>query len=225
MAVHARPADIQDENECPTCGHARTTVVETGPLTVDCAQFRVWVGDDEVALSPIERKIAILLALHAGEVLSYRRILTAVWNPMWADDIHVLRVNMARLRQKLGRAARVIQTHETIGYGFLSLPPGEVVPPELPLVVKPARPERVAKMPHVRIARKLDDALMEDLRSVGELGVETSRYRNEDCPWVYMGRLARLRARGAVIRTDRRKLDGEWSSWIVLVKDIPEDRR
>jgi len=65
------------------------------------------------------------LARAPGEVRTSREILREVWGTAYREEVHVLRVNVARLRQKIEDVAsqpRYVLTHVRVGY---SLAPSE----------------------------------------------------------------------------------------------------
>jgi two-component system KDP operon response regulator KdpE len=76
-------------------------IFETGALRIDFVKRLVFVNDREVHLTPTEYKILILLAHHAGKVLTQRQILTDVWGAAYAERGDYLRVHMHQLRHKL----------------------------------------------------------------------------------------------------------------------------
>lgn len=105
-----------------------TGLVVTGPLTIDLDSQRVSVDGDDVALSPTERKIVLYLAGRIGETCSAFDIVVHAWNAHAAEmeerkhrgrggsRFHILRVNITRIRQRLGTAGRLIETVDGVGY-------------------------------------------------------------------------------------------------------------
>ncbi|MEV7972884.1 response regulator transcription factor [Cellulomonas sp. NPDC089187] len=65
-------------------------------------------------LTQVEYTLLALLAENPGMVLDRRRILTSVWGESGQGDGHVVDVNVARVRRKLGRD--VIRTEHGLGY-------------------------------------------------------------------------------------------------------------
>lgn len=72
------------------------------------------------APTPTEWRILQLLITKIGRVVTQGEILTRVWGAGYSDSVHLLRVNMARLRKKLdgNNSDRFIQTRPGIGYVF-----------------------------------------------------------------------------------------------------------
>ncbi|HVA45108.1 MAG TPA: response regulator, partial [Pirellulales bacterium] len=52
-----------------------------GELTVDLAARRVFVGQREIHLTPLEYKLLTVMVQHAGKVLTHRFLLKEVWGP------------------------------------------------------------------------------------------------------------------------------------------------
>src|SRR5512146_551365 len=66
-------------------------VFAAGDLHVDLAARRVFVGSDEVHLTPTEYKLLTTLVRDAGKVLTHRQLLNAVWGPNAVAHTHYLR--------------------------------------------------------------------------------------------------------------------------------------
>lgn len=94
-------------------------VYEFGPLKIDVESRLVTVGGREVHLTPTEYKCLVLLAQHAGKVLTHGQILREIWGPAHLTDTHYVRVRMAELRRKLERTpghSRILLTEPGVGY-------------------------------------------------------------------------------------------------------------
>jgi two-component system, OmpR family, KDP operon response regulator KdpE len=91
----------------------------TGSLTLDFVRRRVLVDVREVHLTPTEYEVLKYLAMHAGQVVTHRTLLRAVWGPAYEDEAHYLRVFIGQLRRKIepepGRP-RYLLTEPGIGY-------------------------------------------------------------------------------------------------------------
>ncbi len=88
-------------------------------LTIDFIRHRVTVEEREVNLTATEYTLLSYLAVNAGRVLTPDQILEKVWGEDYIGETHLLQVNMARLRRKLGddaRRANFIATRSGIGY-------------------------------------------------------------------------------------------------------------
>jgi two-component system KDP operon response regulator KdpE len=101
-------------------GHAEPVFVH-GPLRVDLLRRRVFVGESEVHLTPIEYRLLTILVRHAGKVLTHRQLLRDVWGPNSVEQAHYLRVYMMQLRRKLEAdpaRPRLLLTEPAVGYRF-----------------------------------------------------------------------------------------------------------
>lgn len=91
-------------------------------LVVDFARHKVTLGGQELVLTATEYKLLRCLARQAGRVLTPDQILEQVWGEGYSGEHHILRVNIGRLRRKLGddvREPRFISTKVGMGYMFL----------------------------------------------------------------------------------------------------------
>ncbi len=91
----------------------------TGELVVDFVRNHVTVGGREVNLSATEYRLLAYLAQNAGRIVTPDQVLERVWGPEYMGELHLLRVNVGRLRQKLGddpRETKYIVTRPGIGY-------------------------------------------------------------------------------------------------------------
>lgn len=94
-------------------------VFEFGDLKIDVVRREVFRGSEALHLTPIEYKLLVLLARHAGKVLTHRQILKEVWGPMYASHTHYVRVHMAELRKKVEAdpaRPKLLVTEPGIGY-------------------------------------------------------------------------------------------------------------
>ena len=73
----------------------------SGRLNVDLARRLVKVNNEEVQLTPTEYDLLKLLVVHAGKVLTHQQILRQVWGVGYANELHLLRVNVSNLRRKI----------------------------------------------------------------------------------------------------------------------------
>ncbi len=99
-------------------------VYTNGDLKIDYASGCVYLGGEEMHLTPIEYKLLCLLAQNTGKVLTHTFILQKVWGSSWESNVGSLRVFMATLRKKLEKtpdAPQYIQTHIGIGYRMLKV--------------------------------------------------------------------------------------------------------
>lgn len=94
-------------------------VIEVGGLRIDLDRHEVTRDGRDIRLTPLEFKLVVLLARHAGKVLTHRQILKDVWGPAALDQTHYLRVYMAQLRRKIERdpsRPHLLVTEPGVGY-------------------------------------------------------------------------------------------------------------
>jgi two-component system KDP operon response regulator KdpE len=103
-------------------GWGGVTVERNGPLRVadleiDPVRYLVRRESKVVPVTPLEFRLLAYLVANAGRVVTHNMVLTSVWGPEYADELHMLRVNISRLRQKLGTDAdELIVTVPGVGY-------------------------------------------------------------------------------------------------------------
>jgi two-component system KDP operon response regulator KdpE len=76
-------------------------VFTSGELIVDLARRLVTIANEEVQLTPTEYELLKLMITHAGKVLTHQQILRRVWGVGYANELHLLRVNISNLRRKI----------------------------------------------------------------------------------------------------------------------------
>jgi len=101
-----------------------TEAFDTGELRVDFDQHQAYKAGQPVDLTPTEFSILAFLAHSPGQVQTSRAILHKVWGPAYNDEVHLLRVNVARLRRKIEDIAsepRYLLTRSRVGYALAAL--------------------------------------------------------------------------------------------------------
>lgn len=109
--------------------HTRTTLendelaltgrYQVGELVIDYKKHKVYLRDEDTHLTPNEYKIVALLGQHAGQVLTYKYMMKALWGPSVGSDNKLLRVHMANIRRKIEPnplEPRYIFTEVGVGY-------------------------------------------------------------------------------------------------------------
>jgi DNA-binding response OmpR family regulator len=97
---------------------------ETGDLRIDFDQHLAYKAGKPLDLTPTEFSILALLARTPNEVQPSGAILEKVWGPAYRDEVHLLRVNVARLRRKIEDVAsdpKYVLTHQRVGYSLSAL--------------------------------------------------------------------------------------------------------
>jgi two-component system KDP operon response regulator KdpE len=105
--------------------HARAAVgaedplIEVGPIRIDQERHEVTVGGAALHLTPLEYRLLVELARHAGRVLTHSHLLREVWGPNALGQSQYLRVHMAALRRKIEQdpaRPRWLLTEAGVGY-------------------------------------------------------------------------------------------------------------
>jgi two-component system KDP operon response regulator KdpE len=95
------------------------TIMEIDGLTIDPIRRLVTRDSVTLHLTPKEYDLLILLARHAGRVVTHRTLLITVWGPAHGEDLHYLRVFIGQLRQKIERdptQPQIVRTEPGVGY-------------------------------------------------------------------------------------------------------------
>ncbi len=98
-------------------------IIVCGNLSIDLAQRRVLVENQEIKLTPTEYEIMKILAQNSGKVLTHRQLLKAVWGDTYSDDTHYIRVYIGQLRRKIEpnpTQPHYIITESGVGYRLMS---------------------------------------------------------------------------------------------------------
>jgi two-component system, OmpR family, KDP operon response regulator KdpE len=99
--------------------------IDIADLSIDLSRREVSRAGKMVHLTPIEYKLLVLLAQHAGRVLTHRQILKEVWGPAHASQTHYVRVHMAELRKKIEpdpARPSLLVTEQGVGYRLRDRP-------------------------------------------------------------------------------------------------------
>lgn len=95
-------------------------VVVSGPLVIDMDRWCVAVDGLPVYLPQRQRDLLVVLARHAGRVVSYERIIRDVWDTRRTPRSYAtLIMTLKRLRQTLEQAGARVAT--VAGHGLMLL--------------------------------------------------------------------------------------------------------
>lgn len=100
----------------PTAAEGRINV---RGLTIDDQSHQVRIYDREVALTPTEFSILLLLANHPGQVFSAEEIFKAVWGERYYESNNTVMVHIRKIREKIEddpRQPLYIKTVWGVGY-------------------------------------------------------------------------------------------------------------
>jgi two-component system KDP operon response regulator KdpE len=96
-----------------------SSIYKVKDMMIDMDKHRVWIGNQEIRLTPNEYKVLTLLAKNQGKVLTHKNITENIWGGTITDDTQSLRVCMGNLRRKLGEDPSIpkyIITEIGVGY-------------------------------------------------------------------------------------------------------------
>jgi two-component system phosphate regulon response regulator PhoB len=88
-------------------------------LVINIPRHLVTVGRQRVDLTATEFKLLTTLATRRGRVQSRDQLLQDVWEYDNIIDTRTVDTHMRRLREKLGAAARYLDTVRGVGYRFV----------------------------------------------------------------------------------------------------------
>ncbi|WP_327581765.1 response regulator transcription factor [Nonomuraea sp. NBC_00507] len=94
---------------------ARPCVLVAGPVRLDPAAGRAWLGEAVLELTARELALLEFLLRRSGEIVSKLEILDHVWDYHFEGDPNIVEVYVRRLRTKLGRRD-LIETVRGSGY-------------------------------------------------------------------------------------------------------------
>ena len=92
---------------------------QMGDLQIDVPRHLVTVQGKRVDLTATEFKLLTVLAQRRGRVQSREQLLQDVWQYDNLIDTRTVDTHMRRLREKLGRASRYLDTVRGVGYRFV----------------------------------------------------------------------------------------------------------
>ena len=93
--------------------------IRVGSLSIDVPRHATLVGNKPVELTATEFKLLTMLAQRRGRVLSREQLLRDVWEYDATIDSRTVDTHMRRLREKLGPAAKYLDTVRGVGYRFV----------------------------------------------------------------------------------------------------------
>jgi len=100
-------------------GESTEPSFRSGDLVIYFSRHRAILAGRELTLTAVEYKLLAYLARNAGRIVTPDQILESVWGEEYIGENHVLHVNIARLRRKLGdniKTPKYILTRPGIGY-------------------------------------------------------------------------------------------------------------
>lgn len=96
----------------------RPGILERGRVRMEEASHRVWVDDEEVALTATEFKLLLTLARKPGRVYGRGQLLQDVWDMPPDLQTRTVDTHVKRLREKLLGGAAHVETVRGVGYRY-----------------------------------------------------------------------------------------------------------
>ncbi len=90
--------------------------LELGDLTVDQGARKVWLGNEEVRLTPTEFDLLACLAAAPGQVLTREKLMADVWGWPGASGTRTVDSHVKALRSKIG--SERVRTVHGVGYAL-----------------------------------------------------------------------------------------------------------
>jgi len=100
----------------PDQGVAKPIPARAGLITMDRAEMTATIGGKKLGLTSTEFRLLELLVRRAGSIQSRETLLSEVWGYQANLDTRTVDTHVRRLREKLGRAGRLIETVRGSGY-------------------------------------------------------------------------------------------------------------
>lgn len=111
-AILRRMHEREPDDESPS--------IEFGCLRMDTQGHRVWIDEEEVALTALEFKLLHTFVTRRGRVQTRETLLHDVWGHVPGVPTRTVDTHIQRLRKKIGGASDYIETLRGVGYRFLT---------------------------------------------------------------------------------------------------------
>jgi len=93
-------------------------ILDADKLVVDITRHKVTVDKKEIELTPMEFKLLVTLMQRKGKAQSRDKLLEDIWDIAADVTTRTIDTHIKRLRQKLGKAGKFIETIRGLGYRF-----------------------------------------------------------------------------------------------------------
>jgi DNA-binding response OmpR family regulator len=92
--------------------------IRLGPLQIDAARRSVTILSSDIRLTPTEFRLLNYLAENEGRIVGHTELLSTVWNPGYADDIHLLQETIRALRGRIALVTDMQLIESVYGAGY-----------------------------------------------------------------------------------------------------------
>lgn len=123
IEFHARVRALLRRASLTSDMQPASTCYEDPYLSIDLNARRVYVGGEELRLTPTEFKLLATFIYHQGKVLTFQQLLEHVWGVEYTNEYHYPRIYVSHLRRKIEPDAKnptYIQNEYGIGYRFVA---------------------------------------------------------------------------------------------------------
>jgi len=100
----------------PDQGVSKPIPARAGLITMDRAEMTATIGGKKLGLTSTEFRLLELFVRRAGSIQSRETLLSEVWGYQANLDTRTVDTHVRRLREKLGRAGRLVETVRGSGY-------------------------------------------------------------------------------------------------------------
>jgi two-component system phosphate regulon response regulator PhoB len=107
----------------PDQGSAKAIPARAGLIAMDRAEMSATIGGKKLVLTSTEFRLLELLVRRAGQIQSRDTLLSEVWGYQANLDTRTVDTHVRRLREKLGRAGRLVETVRGSGYRLNTVEP------------------------------------------------------------------------------------------------------
>ena len=94
--------------------------LQIGDLFIDFDARNVYIGTDDISMTPKEYDLLHFFVTHQGKVFSREQLLNLVWGYEFTGDIRTVDTHVKMLRESLGKYRKWIITAWGIGYKFVA---------------------------------------------------------------------------------------------------------
>jgi len=114
----ARVRSVLRRSQGTTADENPDGVVLRGPLRLDPAKHKAWIGSEALELTATEFRILLLLARNPGRIFSRSQILSEARGELAAAYDRSVDAHVRTIRKKLGTDRDLVETVRSIGYRF-----------------------------------------------------------------------------------------------------------
>ena len=94
-------------------------ILKQGEITLDLRTKQVWLGKEQIQLTPTEFKLLKVLMTRAGEVVSTEELVREVWGAQYAGEVGHVRRYIWHLRKKIEADSDNFKyLHNERGFGY-----------------------------------------------------------------------------------------------------------